>query len=428
MLIPLIFGGCALGIVMELFDDSDNYKKDSEVKNYRELKSLMGKGVILSENVRLSEHTSIEHILCVAPSGAGKTRKVVMHNVNKLSKEKCTIVATDPKYEIDEECNTGKKNVLRIAPLRPHITNGYDPLLNCRNTTEVRKIAGMIMANGNLATIQMTGGKSDNAEWIQKATTPFKAYMLYNYHTKKYSFPVLVKRLLGNFQGVVKEIMESDIGDAKILMNSFMPIIKAPPTFACILNTLSDCLELFLDDSVANLMSKPSIDLSRLRSEETVLYIQIPEKDSIYYSPLTSVFVSQLMDRLMEDKNGLTTYMMFDEFANIGKISSLTPILSSIRSRGISVTAFIQSLNQLELVYGNESKSVIEMFKTTMFMSGLKDSAEYASNLTGMYTNDTAVGKLLNSDQVRRLGEKDALIITKNKQPVVDRLCKIYKR
>lgn len=421
MLLEATLGVGVLYGLVNLIGNDDDYKKDSTIKTYRELKPLMGKGVTISKNVRLSEKYSNGHILFVAPSDTGKSYRVVMPNVDLLSKEKCTIIVTDPKYEIEKNCNTRNKKVLRFAPLRFN-TMGYDPLINCKNTTEVRKLASIIMANGNLAVNQMTGGKSDNTEWIQKATTPLKAYMLWNYKTKKYTFDVLVKRLLVDFGEVIEEIMKSNIEDAKILMAGFLPVTKAPQTFACIRNTLSDCLELFLDDSVINILSKPSINLSQLRKEETVLYIQIPEKDATYYSPLTSVFMSQLMDKLIDDEYGLQTYILSDEFANNGRLNALPETLSSCRSRNISVIPFIQSLNQLELVYGNQSKVLTDLFKTIVFMSGLKDSSEYASNLTGVKTDDSFVSKLLNSDQIRRLNEKECLIISANKNPVVDRL------
>lgn len=417
-----LVGVLGMALTYSYFDHG-NEIEESSIESHKELNELLGNGLTLSKKIRISSKYSNEHALIVAPSGAGKTRRIIMPNVNRLSKENCTIIVTDPKCEIERECKTGNKKTLILNP-NSNRTIGYDPLENCRTSTEVRKIAKQILVNGSLAVSQMTGGKTDDADWIQRATKLLTAYMLYNWRTKKYTFDVLVKRLISKpMKRIHDEIMSSDVEDAKLLFKSFIQVAGAPQTLSCIRDTLSNNLEIFTDESVCKIMRKPSVDLSRIRKEETILYIQIPEKDSIYYSPLTSVFVSQLIDRLLEDENGLQTYMLFDEFANIGNLGGNLPqILSTCRSRNISITACIQSLNQLEIVYDRYAKVLTDLFKTTLFMSGLKDSSEYASGLTGLNVKDKSSNKVLTSDQVRRLNRNDCLIICGNKQPVIDRM------
>lgn len=430
-MLPYLIALAGMGVTYLLFDDNRNEIEDAEITNYKELKNLMGRGITVSENFRLSEKYSNEHILIVAPSGMGKTQRVVIPNVNRLNNELCSVIVTDPKCEIEQICNTSNKKELIFNPYNHKRTIGYDPLLNCKSKTEVRKIAKQILVNGSLSTTQLNGGKTDDSDWIQRATKLLTAYMLWNWKSKKYSFDVLVKRLISSgLKTVGKEILDGECEDAKLLFTSFIQVAKAQQTLACIMDTLSNNLEMFIDDNVSAIMRKPSIDLSSIRDRETILYIQVPERDSVYFSPLTSVFVSQLIDRLLEDKHGLQTYMLFDEFANIGRLSNLPQTLSTCRSRNISITACIQSLNQLEIVYDKYSKVLTDLFKTTVFMAGLKDSAEYASNLTGMQEKEKegVTGKVLTSDQIRRLNEEDCLIICGNKQPVIDKLCRIGGR
>lgn len=427
MLLELVAMVCIAGAGY-LIANPANTPNTSKIAKHYELNSLKGDGLIISNNVRLSRKYSNEHVLVVMPSGAGKTRRIAMPNVRNL--KNCSLIVTDPKGEIARECITDKKTLI----LNPYSsrTVGYDILENCSNTTEVRKYAKVLLANGNLANQLETGAAAGNeaVEWLQKATPLLNAYMIYNFYTRKYKFHEMIIRLVSMpLKEIGEEIFNSDITESKIEFQSFMQIAGSPVTLSCIRNVLLTNLQLFLDNSIHNLMSRPSIDLDTLRDKETVLYIQIPERDSTYFSPLTAVLVTQILDRLMDNEDGLQTYLILDEMANIGKISGLAQTLSTCRSRRISLLGCIQSLGQLELVYKEEGRVITDLFKTIVFSGGLKDSSEYASELVGLgkfyKNNQTYIDKLMSSDAVRRLKDDELLIICGNKNPVIDKMYKI---
>jgi type IV secretion system protein VirD4 len=426
MLLALTVAACIAGFGYLALNPA-NKPNTSKIASHSELSSLKGDGLIISENVRLSRKYSNEHALVVMPTGAGKTRRIAMPNVRNL--KNCSLVVTDPKCEIARECITDKKTMI----LNPYNSNtvGYDILENCNNTTEVRKYAKVLLVNGNLANQILTGASagSEAVEWLQKATPLLNAYMIYNYYMKRYKFHEMVQRLVSApLKEIGQEIMNSNVTEAKIEFQSFIQIAGSPVTLSCIRNVLLTNLQLFLDSSINNLMSRPSIDLNKLRDEETILYIQIPERDAAYFSPLTAVLVTQILDRLMDNEDGLQTYLILDEMANIGKINGLSQTLSTCRSRRVSILGCIQSLGQLELVYNSESKVLTELFKTVVFSGGLKDSSEYASELVGLgkfhKNNDTYVDKLMSSDAIRRLKDDELLIICGNKNPVIDKMHK----
>lgn len=426
MLFSLTAAVCVAGLGY-LAVNPANKPNTSKIARHYELNQLKGNGLIISENVRLSRKYSNEHVLVVMPTGAGKTRRIAMPNVSNL--KNCSLIVTDPKCEIARECITDKKTLI----LNPYSakTIGYDILENCSNTTEVRKYAKTLLANGNLANQILTGASagSEAVEWLQKATPLLNAYMIYNFYTRRYKFHDMIKRLVAlSLKEINREIMNSNITEAKVEFRSFMQIAGSPVTLSCIRNVLLTNLQLFLDSSIDNLMSRPSVDLGQLRNKETILYIQIPERDAAYFSPLTAVLVTQILDRLMDYEDGLQTYLVLDEMANIGKINGLAQTLSTCRSRRVSILGCIQSLGQLELVYGEESNVLTDLFKTIVFSGGLKDSSEYASELVGLgkfhKNNETYVDKLMSSDAVRRLKDDELLVICGNKNPVIDKMYK----
>lgn len=410
----LIAGVGALLFAPLLYTDRAN-----KICQSKELRDLMGDGLLCSKKVRLSVNQSNEHALMVAPSGAGKSRSFIMPNVDEL--EDCTLIVTDPSCEICKECTPDKKKYI----FNPFSNNsiGYDPLLNCKSEFEVRKIAKTILANG------MVQDNKHQKEWVDMATPLLAAYMLFNYHTKKYSFAKMVRNICTapiiekDEPCICGEIFSSNIKSAKVEMAAFMQVFEAKQTLSSIRTVLNTCLQVFLDDSVQALLEKPNIDFSAFRKMQSVLYIQIPERHADYYAPLTATLITQLLDRLL-DEEGLQVYMLFDEFANVGQIPYIGKLLSTARKHRICIVAAIQSIAQFERVYGDAGIEIKELFKTLLITGGLRQSAEYVANLLGVeIDNKTGQAKpLMTADEVRRLGRDEILILCNNKRPVLDRM------
>lgn len=412
-----------------------NYKNtDNKICNKSELKTLSGEGIKLSKNIQLSVKQSNEHILMIAPSGSGKSRRFMMPNVNNL--QNCSIICTDPSGEIARTCHPNKKKYI----LNPFSNNtiGYDPLFNCRSEFEVRKIANVILTNGMNANSSKESKSSNQSDWVGMATPLLISYMLMNYHTKKYNFGGLVKRICTmpilpikdkEIMSIYQEIMESKVESAIIEIHSFMQVMGAIQTLSSIRTVMNTCLQMFLDRNLQKLFTRTNIDISKIRQEESIIYIQIPEHHADYYSPLTATFLTQLFDYLLEN-DGLQTYFLLDEFCNNGTIPSIGKLLSTARKHNISIIAAIQSLNQLYTLYGElQAKELNELFKTLLVCAGLRDSAEYISNLLGTMKyrekEMTQTKPLMTADEIRRMNKNDMLIICNNKRPVIDRMMEI---
>ena len=84
-------------------------------------------------------------------------------------------------------------------------------------------------------------------------------------------------------------------------------------------------------------------------------------------------------------------HFILDEFANIGKLPAFDRVMSVVRSRNISVCLFLQTMKQLEKVYGpNEGAIIQDNCATLLFLGGQsKDTLEMLSDLMGEETVDT---------------------------------------
>lgn len=399
---------------------------DDKLHKHTELKDIKGEGITVSRHVRLSVNQCNEHILMVAPSGSGKSRRFIMPNVNTLTN--CSIVVTDPSGEIQKTCRHNKQEYI----FNPFNTRsiGYDPLMCCRSEFEVRKIAKVILANGM--------SKTDNGhqqEWVDMATPLLTAYMLANYKTHKYTFDELIKNICTKNilptkrkpeDSILHEILESGSMSAKTEFDSFMQVMGASQTLSSIRIVMNTCLQVFMDPTIKHLFHKPTFSFNKLRDEQATLYIQVPERHSEYYSPLTATLLTQMIDCLL-DTTGNQIYMMLDEFTNIGKIPDMCKLLATARKHKLSIVAAIQSLTQLYRVYGEvEGKELHELFKTTLVCSGLRDSAEYISKIIGTHKVDSHLEPIMTEDEIRTMDKEDVIVICSNKKPVMDKLHPIY--
>jgi len=387
-----------------------------------ELRPLSGQGVCCSQGWRASVKQSNNHILYIAPCGGGKSYNFVTPNVN--SDTKGSFVVTDPVGEIRKNYK-GNKKVYILNPFSNE-SIGYDPLKNCKNEFEVKKLAKIILMNGNDSARK--GNATDKMDWIENAVPLLASYLIYCWYSKRYTFAQAIENICTQTMSYLEcEIMQDEYDSPKILFESFSKVSASPQTLGSIRNVLNSCLQCFLDNSVKGLFTKPSINFSLLRTEESILFIQIPERHADYFAPLSATFLSQLFDILL-DTNGLQIYMFFDEFCNIGKIGSgseFCNILSTCRKHSISISAALQSLQQLFRTYGEiEGTELKEIFGVIMCASGLRDSTEYISGLLGTTTsNIDGIVKnrpLMSPDEIRRMKTNEILIICANKRPVKD--------
>ncbi len=99
------------------------------------------------------------------------------------------------------------------------------------------------------------------------------------------------------------------------------------------------------------------VDFASLGREKHALFVTIDDLDRSL-DPLTNLFVSQAIRELAReaDRNPAgrlvqPVRLMLDDFANLN-IPDIDNVLSVVRSREIWVTLLLQSINQLEAIYG----------------------------------------------------------------------------
>jgi type IV secretion system protein VirD4 len=133
-------------------------------------------------------------------------------------------------------------------------------------------------------------------------------------------------------------------------------------------------------------------------------------------------------------------HFVMDEFANVALPDEFDKLLSTMRSREISVSIIIQNLAQLKALFEKQWESIVGNCDELVYLGGNEQSThEYISKLLGKETIDTntygqskgrsgsystnwqiAGRELLTPDEVRMLDNRYALVFIRGERPVMD--------
>ena len=164
-------------------------------------------------------------------------------------------------------------------------------------------------------------------------------------------------------------------------------------TYKSITAVFGEKMALFDDINVANVTSKSDFNFDILGKEATVLYVIVPDEDKTYYS-LVTIIVGLLYRELVKLANNskdkklpVQIDFLLDEFANCPPLADIEAIVSVARSRGMRFQFFIQSLSQLDNVYGKEvSQIILDNCGLVYLKTNTQETAEAISRRLGKKT------------------------------------------
>jgi type IV secretion system protein VirD4 len=210
--------------------------------------------------------------------------------------------------------------------------------------------------------------------------------------------------------------------------------------------TLAARLEKFNLTQMEQLTATDELDIVRMGTEKTALFLVIPDSD-VSFNFLVSILYTQLFQTLFYQadhvyKGSLPVHVHFvmDEFANIALPDDFEKDLSTMRSRGVSVSIILQNMAQLKALFEKQWESIVGNCDTFLYLGGNElNSHEYVSKLLGKATIDTntygkSLGRngnystnyqnsgreLMTPDEVRMLDNRFALLFIRGERPVRD--------
>jgi len=170
----------------------------------------------------------------------------------------------------------------------------------------------------------------------------------------------------------------------------------AGKTMKGILISCSVRLGVFDSKAVKEIVSRDDLELDKIGDELTAFFIIVDDSDTTY-NFLAAIMYAQLFKLLFKRAyympDGKLKYHVrfyLDEFANCGRIPDFERKISVFRSRNISCCIILQALSQLQSLYKDDSKTIMENCDSTLFLGGSELSTlEYFSKMLGKETIDT---------------------------------------
>ncbi len=349
--------------------------------------------------VSIREEIQYEHLLLVAPTGAGKTSSVILPNLLAEPGIR-SLVITDPKRELLRKSalslvhRYGSGNVWVLDFLDPALSRGYNPLAYVTDAATADLFAQTWVRNT---------GESKDAFWSNAARTLIAAAALHLIATEEIVPPLvaLVDLLCSTPADVVSATLAaSPVPEVRRLAHGFLAnmaknerllgsvFTELPPRFSC-LNIAA----------VRATTGVNEIDFARLATVPTALYLALDPQYGRTLAPLTACFFLHFFTTLTAmakaaPSGALPVPVMayLDEFGTIGHIPEFAGRMATVRSARIGCLLVVQDQAQLTKAYGEEDADTILSNATTKMCLArvTRDDAEYFSDLAGKTTVHSA--------------------------------------
>ena len=467
ILIFLVIYGLGIGVYLST---KHNYRKGEEhgSAKWGSASQLSKKyanknkdeNIILTQNTRIGldgrKHRRNLNVLVCGGSGAGKTRFYAKPNIMQAN---TSFVVLDPKGEIlrDTGFMLEKEGYdIRVLDLiNTERSHGYNPFVYLRDDKDVLKLVSNLVRNTT-----PKGAQSNDPFWERAETALLEALILYLVNEappEEQNFPMVMEMINA------AEVKEEDEGYTSILDELFNALEQRNPdhlalkqyrifkmaagkTAKSILISLGVRLEKFNLPQIASVVNHDELNLPSLGDKKTALFAVIPDNDSSL-NYIIGMMYTQLFqelfykaDQLHGGRLPVHVHCVMDEFANVALPDEFDKLLSTMRSREVSVSIIIQNLAQLKALFEKQWESIVGNCDEFLYLGGNEQSThKYVSELLGKATIDTNTygqsrgrngsystnwqisgRELYTPDEVRMLDNRYALLFIRGERAVQD--------
>ena len=467
ILISLLCYGMGIGIYLS---SARNYRRREEhgsakwgvpgTVNRKYADKVKTQNKILTQNVSIGldghKHRRNLNVLVCGGSGSGKTRFYAKPNIMNAN---TSFVVLDPKGEILRD--TGKLlqskgyEIKVIDLINMDKSHCYNPFVYLHSDNDIQRLVTNLFKNTT-----PKGSQSQDPFWDQAATMLLLAlvfYLHYEAPPDEQNFPMVMEMIRAGevkedndeFQSPLDELFERlEMRNPEHIALKYYRAYHSGSgkTLKSIQITLVSRLEKFNLTSLAGITQTDEMDLWRIGEIKTAVFAVIPDNDSSF-NFIIGMLYTQLFQQLYYQADiihggrlPVHVHFVMDEFANVALPDEFDKLLSTMRSREISVSIIIQNLAQLKALFEKQWESIVGNCDEFLYLGGNEQSThEYVSKLLGKETIDTNTygqsrgrngsystnwqlsgRELLTPDEVRMLDNRYALLFIRGERPVQD--------
>ena len=340
------------------------------------MRERTGKKRILAQGISISNDTRITGLnnndLIIGSSGAGKTGGYVIPNIQNISG---SLIVTDTKGSLGKKFTKELKNkgydVYTLDLVNPTRSCGYNPLQAIRRYKDGSYREQDIIT---LADILVPPLDKHDPFWEKSAA----AYIVFLIAFTLDALPESEQNMCsvcklhrmfvknnGNLSFGEWTREHPDSFSAK-RYDKVQGIKVAERAWCSIAEFVNRALELFEFREAKYIFERKAyFDIRSLGQKKTVLFFNISDTDRAFDN-IANAFYTQALHVLCaeadKNRNGrlkVPVRIIMDDFANSAKIPHFDKVISVIRSREISVSLILQSMTQLESMYGAADAATI---------------------------------------------------------------------
>jgi type IV secretion system protein VirD4 len=389
------------------------------------------------------------HVLCVGPSGSGKSAS---HVIPTLLDWPESVVVHDPSVELYDKTARYRATFSRVIHLHvgSRTTDSYNPLEAVRlgTETEIRDTHLLADLLGDPDGQREKGGSAEHfGELADELRT---GLVLHGLTTGRAPTLAAMDAMLTGAQPFPELVEE-------MLLNPHPAVQRAAHVvahmderqLAGVLSTARRATRIFIDPRIGeDLTGQSSFRLEELREQTMPLtvYLTIPFADQRRVRPLTRLILRQLIDYSITRETGWAQRLLLivDELAALRYFPILEEGLDYLRKYGVQVMATTQSLNSLQKYYGPYHNFVEGSALRLIFPPNSGGMAQVFSRETGeetvektrtnrqqgapfgrtTVTTEDTLEPLLSATALQHLGDNDVLLLVGNHPPA--RLTRAY--
>ena len=435
-------------------------------KKYRDKDA--GKNVILTQHLQMSMNGKLHRRnllqIIVGGSGSGKTRFLAKPN---LMLANASFIVTDPKGEMLRAVGNlflEEGYVLRVFDLiDPSKSDCYNPFCYIRKDADVFKLIDNFIKNTT-----PKGAKANDPFWEKSETALDAALMLYLLHEAPVEDQNMETILYMIENGGAKEEDDDYQSPLDLLFEALEEeqpnhiavrqyhIFKqaAGKTAKSILVSAAVRLASFTLPEIQRITASDDMELGKLGERKQAIFCIIPDSNDASLNFLVGMLYTQAFqelyyqaDKIHQGALPIPVRLMFDEFANVALPDGYARLQATMRSRNIMSTIILQNISQLKALFNDDWEGIIGNADSFIYLGGNEQSThKYISELLGKETIDTKTSsqskgrngsfsqnfqqtgrELMTPDEVRRLDNKDAIVLIRGEKPVIDEKYDILK-
>jgi len=257
--------------------------------------SKMHLGFYLKKLVVLDEALQASHVLLLAPTGVGKTSRVILPALLREFGSRSLFI-NDTKGELVKQTLghlSFYHRCLVFAPTQPHTSHHYNPLAHVHTMDDAEALATCLIDNT---------GTSREAFWNSAPKLLVASTVLHLRAAEPNApFSRLIDLLCGTKLSDLEALFRNSPSSiAREVATTFFENLQRNDRLAgSILVEMATRFFRFKNPTLRNVTSSNDLNFTRMVDEPTVLFLSIPEDEAQRLEPLSACLIMQMMSSLV---------------------------------------------------------------------------------------------------------------------------------